>query len=45
MKLVMALRRHIPNISADRSIRRGPDNGISHISDYFYLFYIKQHSA
>jgi hypothetical protein len=45
MKLVMALRMHIPNTSVNRSMRRGPNNRISHISDYFYLLYIKQHSA
>jgi hypothetical protein len=31
------------NTSVNRSMRRGPNNGISHISAYFYLLYIKQH--
>jgi hypothetical protein len=42
MKLVMALRRHIPNISANGSIRRGQIME-SAVFLTFYLLYIKQH--
>jgi hypothetical protein len=45
MKWVMALRMHGPNTSANRSLRIGPDNGISHNAQFQILLHLFQEFA